>query len=239
MLTVAAGPRGGARRRARRAGRRGRGHRRGRGGRGDATLKIADAGRAAPAGRRRRPARACAARSTRCARSCPRARVWAPDVVECPRASCARRCTGRCATWCWSPTSAAAARLVAGNPELRAVTPDGDVLGAYAAAGGSGKATSYIEVQAAVEEARGQPGHRRADRSPSSRTSWSRPGPRWPSTRRRCSVAAAAKRAAEGERNAAARRLAELGAAARSAKAETDRLGAVPAEGRGGPRGAT
>ena len=41
------------------------------------------------------------------------------------------------------------------------------------------------------------------------------------------SVAAAAKRAAEGERNAAARRLAELGAAARSAKAETERLGAA------------
>ena len=37
--------------------------------------------------------------------------------------------------------------------------------------------------------------------------------------------AAAAQRAAEGQRNAAARRLAELGAAARSAKAETDRLG--------------
>jgi hypothetical protein len=40
-------------------------------------------------------------------------------------------------------------------------------------------------------------------------------------------VAAAAKRAAEGERNAAARRLAELGAAARSAKAESERLGAA------------
>src|SRR5690606_22664813 len=36
--------------------------------------------------------------------------------------------------------------------------------------------------------------------------------------------AAAAKRAAEGERNAAARRLAELGAAVRSARAEAERL---------------
>ena len=35
---------------------------------------------------------------------------------------------------------AAAAELVADNPELRAVTPDGDVVGAYAAAGGSAKA---------------------------------------------------------------------------------------------------
>ncbi|MEK8107629.1 hypothetical protein NKG94_25830 [Micromonospora sp. M12] len=35
---------------------------------------------------------------------------------------------------------AAAAELVASNPELRAVTPDGDVVGAYAAAGGSAKA---------------------------------------------------------------------------------------------------
>ncbi|NED57530.1 hypothetical protein G3I24_42440, partial [Micromonospora aurantiaca] len=49
---------------------------------------------------------------------------------------------------------AAASALVAANPELRAVTPDGDVVGAYAAAGGSAKAPSFIEVQAAVEEAR-------------------------------------------------------------------------------------
>jgi acyl-CoA synthetase (NDP forming) len=39
-------------------------------------------------------------------------------------------------------------------------------------------------------------------------------------------VAAAARKEAESHRNAAARRLAELGAAARSAKAETERLGA-------------
>ncbi len=46
----------------------------------------------------------------------------------------------------WSPA----------HPEFRAVTPDGDVVGAYAAAGGSTKAQSYIEVQAAVDEARSQ-----------------------------------------------------------------------------------
>src|SRR5262249_40278688 len=44
--------------------------------------------------------------------------------------------------------------LVRAYPRVRAVTPDGDVLGAYAAAGGSAKATSFIEIQAAVDEAR-------------------------------------------------------------------------------------
>ena len=116
------------------------------------------------------------------------------------------------------PDLAAATGWSPRTRELRAVTPDGDVLGAYAAAGGSGKAPSYIEVQAAVDEARAQPGGRRGSRSASCARSSPRPAPRWPSARRRVDVAAAAKRAAEGERNAAARRLAELGAAARSAQ---------------------
>src|SRR5207248_660594 len=47
-----------------------------------------------------------------------------------------------------------ARELVAAHPDLRAVTPDGDVVGTWAAAGGSTKAQSYIEVQAAVDEAR-------------------------------------------------------------------------------------
>ncbi|MEU6863162.1 AAA family ATPase [Streptomyces sp. NPDC046876] len=46
-----------------------------------------------------------------------------------------------------------AQQLVAVRPELVAVTPDGDVLGAHLAHGGSAGAPSLIEVQAAVDEA--------------------------------------------------------------------------------------
>ena len=47
----------------------------------------------------------------------------------------------------------AARALVAGLPDVTAVTRDGDVLGAHFAAGGSASQPSLIEVQAAVDEA--------------------------------------------------------------------------------------
>ncbi|GGJ76565.1 chromosome partition protein Smc [Pilimelia anulata] len=187
------------------------------------SLRIADAGRASllvagPAGPgldgaldRLRPALPAGAR-------------WAPDVLRCPddlRPAVLRALRDVVLV----PDLGAAAELVAGNPELRAVTPDGDVVGAYAAAGGSAKATSFIEVQAAVDEAR-------TNRVAAERTVVELAGrldaARAEVTDRKADVdaAAAARRAAEGERNAAARRLAELGAAARSASAETERLAA-------------
>ncbi|WP_053691076.1 AAA family ATPase [Streptomyces sp. WM6372] len=46
-----------------------------------------------------------------------------------------------------------AERVVGARPDLVAVTPDGDVLGAHLAHGGSAGAPSLIEVQAAVDEA--------------------------------------------------------------------------------------
>jgi chromosome segregation protein len=48
---------------------------------------------------------------------------------------------------------AAARSLLADRPALRAVTRDGDLLGTHWAAGGSTDAQSYLEVQAAVDEA--------------------------------------------------------------------------------------
>jgi chromosome segregation protein len=188
------------------------------------TLKIADAGRAAlviaaPAA----PGMQGPMDALRPA--LPAGAVWAPDVIGCPEAI--RPALNRALRdVVLVPDLAAAVALVAGNAELRAVTPDGDVLGAHSAAGGSGKATSYIEVQAAVDEARtrkqsaeqaigelrAQLAEARAEVAEHSDA---------------VNLAAQAKRVAEGERNAAARRLAELGAAARSAKAETERLGAA------------
>ncbi len=48
----------------------------------------------------------------------------------------------------------AAASLVADHPEVRAVTRDGDVLGAHWSAGGSASQPTAIEISAAVDEAR-------------------------------------------------------------------------------------
>ncbi|GAA2657236.1 chromosome segregation protein SMC [Paractinoplanes durhamensis] len=188
------------------------------------TLKIADAGRAAlvvasPAG----PGMRGSLESLR--PQLPEGGVWAPEVVDCPEQ--VRPAINRALRdVVLVPDLAVAARTVADNPELRAVTPDGDVLGAFAAAGGSGKATSYIEVQAAVDEAKAK---RTAAEEAISELKGQLIDARADVAERKeaVNVAAAAKRAAEGERNAAARRLAELGAAARSAKAESERLGAA------------
>ncbi|MEE6260910.1 chromosome segregation protein SMC [Plantactinospora sonchi] len=147
---------------------------------------------------------------------------WAPDLVGCPdevRPAVHRALRDVVLV----DDLAAAARAVATNPELRAVTPDGDVVGGYVAAGGSAKAPSYLEVQAAVEEART---NRAAAERTSAELREQLAAAREEVAERKAEVTAAAavKREAEGQRNAAARRLAELGAAARSAKAEMDRL---------------
>jgi len=184
-------------------------------------LKIQDAGQAtlvvgSPAG----PGMIGSADALRPA--LPEGAIWAPDVIEChdeirPAVNRALRDV------VLVEDLSAAARVVAANPELRAVTRDGDVLGAYAATGGSAKATSYLEVQAAVEEARAQ---RAAAEAAVAELSEQLAAARAEADARKEAVAeaAAAKRAAEGERNAAARRLAELGAAVRSARAEAERL---------------
>ncbi|MFY1690687.1 chromosome segregation protein SMC [Plantactinospora sp. WMMB782] len=147
---------------------------------------------------------------------------WAPDLVGCPdevRPAVHRALRDVVLV----DTLEAATRLVAGNPELRAVTADGDVVGGYAAAGGSAKAPSFLEVQAAVEEAR-------TNRATAEQTiaelreQLGEAREEVAERKQQVAAAAAVKRDAEGQRNAAARRLAELGAAARSAKAEMDRL---------------
>ena len=136
----------------------------------------------------------------------------------------------------WSMTSAAARALVATAPELTAVTRDGDVLGAYFAAGGS---------QRPAEPDRG-PGRRST--TPSS--GWPRPttpasgcgSPRPSST----SGIARPPRGGRGRRwpgctsptprwRRVAEELGQLSATARSAHGEADRLRQAIAAGRGGP----
>jgi chromosome segregation protein len=191
------------------------------------TLKIADAGRAElVVGGSAGPGMQGPLDALRPA--LPDGAVWAPDVIGCPDTirPALNRALRDVVLVADLETAAA---LVARNAELRAVTPDGDVLGAHTAAGGSAKQTSYLEVQAAVDEARLR---REAGEQTIGELRTQLEDARAEAAERQeaVKVAAAAKRAAEGERNAAARRLAELGAAARSAKAESERLGSARAK---------
>ncbi|MEV4623640.1 chromosome segregation protein SMC [Asanoa sp. NPDC049573] len=186
-------------------------------------LKIQDAGRAAllvgtPAG----PGMIGSPDALRPA--LPDGARWAPDVVRCddrirPAVHWALRDV------ILTDGLSSATRAVAANPQLRAVTPDGDVVGAYTAAGGSAKAQSFIELQAAVDEAAANRA-RAEELIEQLRTQLAAARAAVASRKEVVQVTEREKRAAEGQRNAAARRLAELGAAARSAAAETERLGA-------------
>jgi chromosome segregation protein len=175
---------------------------------GRAELLIGDAGGGQPAGRR--------------PEQLPAGCRWALDAVRCPepvRPALARALHDVVI----APDLATAARLVTATPGLRAVTPDGDMVGGHHAAGGSGKEPSYLEVQAAVEEA----GSRRDEaeaRLGQLREELAAAQGRLESTNEQVRAALAARTEAEGQRNAAARHLAEVGAAARSALAEASRL---------------
>ncbi len=153
----------------------------------------------------------------------PEGARWALDVVRCPDhlRPALENALGDVVL---VPDLAAGAALVAAQPRLRAVTPEGDVLGAWAAAGGSTKAQSYIEVQAAVDEAR----QRRSEATAKlGELRAQLEGARADVAQHKEAVnqAATARREADGVRNSAARKLAEYGAAARSARAEAQRLG--------------
>ncbi|WP_018682060.1 chromosome segregation protein SMC [Actinokineospora enzanensis] len=77
---------------------------------------------------------------------------WAADLVRAPEAllNTVHRALDRIAVVDGLDT---AQTLVGAHPAVRAVTTEGDLLGAHWAVGGSEKAQSVIEVQAAVDEA--------------------------------------------------------------------------------------
>jgi chromosome segregation protein len=97
--------------------------------------------------------------------SLPVGASWALDVVEAPTAlrPALARALRRVAL---VADLDAARRLVETVPDVRAVTPEGDVLGRDWAVGGSASAPSLLEVQAAVDEAAAQhdEAHRRHQR---------------------------------------------------------------------------
>ncbi|MEV4318409.1 chromosome segregation protein SMC [Actinocrispum sp. NPDC049592] len=80
---------------------------------------------------------------------------WAVDQVRCPEAlrPALERALDRVVVVDGLP---AARQIVGAYPSLRAVTTEGDLLGADWAVGGSGRSESVIEVQAAVDEANEQ-----------------------------------------------------------------------------------
>ncbi len=85
----------------------------------------------------------------------PEGAVYAMDVVECPddlRPALSRLLFKTAVV----DDLSAAKELVGELPDVVAVTPQGDLLGAHFAAGGSTTAPSLIEVQAAVDEATAQ-----------------------------------------------------------------------------------
>ena len=119
---------------------------------------------------------------------------------------------------------AAAQALVAGLPDVVAVTRDGDVLSAHFAAGGSSAQPSLIEVQAAIDEAEQQladAGHR-YDRLRFAQSQLE-------GQQRDASAAVEEALARLHESDAAmaalAEQLGQLGSTARSAQEETERLG--------------
>lgn len=77
---------------------------------------------------------------------------WAVDLVRCPEAlrPAMERALDRVVV---VSDLVVARQIIAAQPSLRAVTTDGDLLGADWAVGGSGRSESVIEVQAAVDEA--------------------------------------------------------------------------------------
>lgn len=113
--------------------------------------------------------------------------------------------------------------VVKARPELVAVTGDGDVLGAVAARGGSSSQPSLLQVQAAVDEA----GARLAEATRTAEEArFALQGARSRAAEAADRVEAALERLHDNDARfaAVAEQLGHLGAAARSARAEADRM---------------
>ncbi|HEY5833656.1 chromosome segregation protein SMC [Streptomyces sp.] len=105
-----------------------------------------------PAGGGRQPGDACATATATATDELPAGARWAADLVAVPGelAGAVRRLLADTAV---VASLADAEALVTRHPGLTAVTAEGDVLAAHTAQGGSAKAPSVLEVQAAVDEA--------------------------------------------------------------------------------------
>jgi chromosome segregation protein len=118
---------------------------------------------------------------------------------------------------------AAAAEVLSGRPELKAVTMEGEVLSAYAGRGGSASAPGLIELQAAVEETEDRI---RAAAARSEQAGFALAGAvaGRDAAQARSDAALAALHESDARLAAVAERLGTLGSALRSAVGESERL---------------
>jgi chromosome segregation protein len=121
------------------------------------------------------------------------------------------------------PDLGVAARFVAAHPDVRAVTVDGDVLGAHWSSGGSASTPSAIEISAAVDEAR-QKADDAAGRHERLHAELSQARAEAEQRRHEVEVALEELHESDAKLSAVAERLAQLGQVARSAGAEAARL---------------
>jgi chromosome segregation protein len=153
---------------------------------------------------------------------------WALDVVTAPLAL-RPALTSALDQVALASDLEAATRLLAAHPSLRVVTAEGDLLAAGQAVGGSASAPSVIEIQAAVDEAEQKRGEARLR---AERLAVELAEAKDEAVRHRASVEVALTQLHESDArlNAVAERLAELGASAKSAAGEAERLEASRAK---------
>jgi chromosome segregation protein len=146
---------------------------------------------------------------------------YAIDVVSAPQLlrAALRRLLDRTAV---VADVAAAQALVAGNPDVRAVTTDGDVLGVGWSAGGSSAAPSLLEVRAAHSEA-GQMVDQLSHDADRLRFALSAATEQAGRAQEDLDLAVADLHESDARLAAIAERLGQLGAAARAAVSETER----------------
>ncbi|NGN92576.1 chromosome segregation protein SMC [Nocardioides sp. KC13] len=118
---------------------------------------------------------------------------------------------------------AAAQALVAAEPQITAVTREGDLIGAHFASGGSSSVPSLIEVQAAVDEAAAQLAEAHAV-SERATFETSRLEAERQAAQKRVDVALAKLHESDATLAAVAEELGQFGAQARAARGEAERL---------------
>ncbi|GAB1514669.1 chromosome segregation protein SMC [Actinophytocola sp. KF-1] len=154
--------------------------------------------------------------------SLPHGARWAVDLVRAPEAL--RPAVAKALDRVAVVESLPIARLIVdAHPSVRAVTHDGDVLGAHWAVGGTTSTQSVIEVQAAVDEANEKLA---AAEAAAERASAALAGARAEATARMQEAQASAEARNEAKVRAArsAERLSSLRSAVRSAQAEAERV---------------
>jgi chromosome segregation protein len=157
----------------------------------------------------------------------PPGAAWAVDLVQTPieiRASL-EAALDRVAV---VDDLAGAHSLVADHPDVRAVTGDGDVLGARWSAGGSSSAPSAIEIRAAVDEAQLK-ADEAAARHERLHAQLTESRARAVALKGDVEAALLALHESDARLSAVAEQLAQLGQAARSASGEAARLDAARA----------